>query len=312
MKIERNLKKYTKLDTLMIKKPIFLSILKESSLQARKDIIIEKINEIQNINGRKLIVYVTNSNMPNAMITREDVFGFEDILSSINHENKGDLLINSPGGVPNAADKIVLICKNHFTEVFNTIIPDYAKSAATLIALGSDKIYMGHSAELGPIDPQIQIRPDRPYIPAQSYISGLNYVRERIKKENDPIQMYYPILSKIEPEYISICLNSIKHAKELAEAYLKNGMLQSQPQQAEKVAKLLCEGIEYKSHGKVIDFNEAKINLKLNVELIDKNSELWRYIWELYLRCKLILEKSNGANLFAFEKEVIIQTVVKE
>ena len=43
-------------------------------------------------------------------------------------------------------------------------------------------------------------------------------------------------------------------------------------------------GITYKSHGKVIDFAEAKNVLKLNVEMLDPNSDLWQKIWELYSR----------------------------
>ncbi len=37
--------------------------------------------------------------------------------------------------------------------------------------------------------------------------------------------MYIPLLSKIDPELITICDNSIKHAKELIEKWLSNGML---------------------------------------------------------------------------------------
>jgi len=40
----------------------------------------------------------------------------------------------------------------------------------------------------------------------------------------------------------------------------------------------------YKSHGKVIDYLEAKNVLKLNVEQINPDNELWFLIWELYIR----------------------------
>ena len=48
--------------------------------------------------------------------------------------------------------------KNSSTAVgtgrLRVIVPDFAKSAGTLIALAADKIVMSDSSELGPIDPQ--------------------------------------------------------------------------------------------------------------------------------------------------------------
>lgn len=35
------------------------------------------------------------------------------------------------------------------------VVPDFAKSAGTLMALGSDAVVMSDTSELGPIDPQI-------------------------------------------------------------------------------------------------------------------------------------------------------------
>lgn len=293
----------------MKKNSIFSKILHENSIEAKEDAIKKKIEEIEIQTNRKLIVYLTNIQIPFAMITRNDVFGFEDVLNSISHNKKGNLLLNSPGGEPNAAEKILIMCKRHFKEEFRTIIPDFAKSAATLISLGSDKILMGYSAELGPIDPQLQLIPNRPPIPAQAVLSGIEYIRKRIKTEKnpDPLGMYIPLLDKIRPELITICDDSIKHAKKLTQKYLSEGMLKNNKNQAEKVARLLCEGKEYKSHGKVIDYEEAKNILKLNVELIDKDSSLWKSIWDLYCRGTLLLQEEGALILFMSENLVLTQ-----
>ena len=268
------------------KRAIFSGLIHEHSPASKGQILQDLIKKIQKITGRRLVLYITSPNIPGAMITRQDVFGFEDILSNCNHSNKGDLLINSPGGEPNAAEKILMMLKKHFCEEFNVIVPDYAKSAATMISLGSDKIMMGYSAELGPIDPQLQIKLGQPAIPAQAFLSGLEHIRKRVKdKRNpDPVSIYLPMLNKINPELISICQNAIDHSKQVAEKWLLENMLSKNKSQAKKVAKLLSEGKEYKSHGKVINYDEAKNNLKLNVELIDKESELWKLVWEVYCR----------------------------
>ncbi|MHA1405706.1 MAG: SDH family Clp fold serine proteinase [Candidatus Helarchaeota archaeon] len=291
--------------------PTFSTILKEGGSKEKESKIKETIKGIQRITKRKLIVYITNAQIPNAMIRRIDIFGFEDILSSINHQNKGDLLINSPGGEPNAAEKILIMCKKHFKDEFNVIVPDFAKSAATMISLGSDKILMGYSAELGPVDPQLLIDPNQPPIPAQAFLSGLEYIRTRINDEEkpDPLEMYLPLLQKLNMELIIMCHNSIAHAKELTEKWLSEGMLKHDKDQAKLVAQMLSEGKVYKSHGKVIDFEQAKNVLKLNVEEIDRNSPLWKLIWELYCRCYVYLNKNNGVNLFGSENIILTQKV---
>ena len=66
------------------------------------------------------------------------------------------LMINSPGGDPLAAERIVNICRKHSAkDQYVAIVPKMAKSAATVICMGSREILMGETSELGPIDPQV-------------------------------------------------------------------------------------------------------------------------------------------------------------
>jgi ClpP class serine protease len=144
-----------------------------------------------------------------------------------------------------------------------------------MIALGSDKILMSYFAELGPIDPQLRMAPLGEIIPARSFIDGLEIIRKKVTEEHDPIQMYFPMMSQIRPEILASCNSAIEGSREFAKKWLKKYMLKDNPEQAEKVAEWLSKGEMYKSHGKVIDFEEAKTVLKLNVERIDPNSDLW-------------------------------------
>jgi ClpP class serine protease len=61
------------------------------------------------------------------------------------------LIVDSPGGEAKAAHQIARLIRKR-CEGFVGIVPEYAKSAATLLLLGSDKIIMGKNAELGPLD----------------------------------------------------------------------------------------------------------------------------------------------------------------
>jgi len=68
------------------------------------------------------------------------------------------------------------------------IVPDQAKSAATIFALGADRILMGTSSDLGPIDPQISVASigtDREpeFVAARQIIEAVKYGEESIKEQ---------------------------------------------------------------------------------------------------------------------------------
>lgn len=66
-----------------------------------------------------------------------------------------EILLHSSGGSADAAYQVIRFFRHHCKRL-NIIVPIEAKSAATLMCLGADAIYMGEFAELGPIDVQIQ------------------------------------------------------------------------------------------------------------------------------------------------------------
>lgn len=279
--------------------PVLNRIINEmqQSYAIRKQIIRE-IEDEMNVN---LVVYLSNPTHPFAIISRQDVVPLEDILRSLPKNDKPvALLINSPGGDPNAAEKILIMFRSRFKE-FYVIIPDYAKSAATMIALGSDKIYMGYLSELGPIDPQIEVtmpNGKKEIIPARAFIDSLKYIKQRVSKKEDPIEIYMPMLANLRPELIDICQKSLDDAEAFAVKWLKSYMLKNNPDQAEKIAEELTRGDRYKSHGKVIDFKEAKEYLNLNVEYLKPESPLWNKIWELYVRGTQFLQVTNQVKLY--------------
>jgi ClpP class serine protease len=65
-----------------------------------------------------------------------------------------DLILHTPGGLALAATQIALALQAHPGKK-TVIIPHYAMSGGTLIALAADEIVMDHHAVLGPVDPQL-------------------------------------------------------------------------------------------------------------------------------------------------------------
>ncbi|WP_010480117.1 SDH family Clp fold serine proteinase [Thermococcus zilligii] len=81
----------------------------------------------------------------------------EEILRAIRMAPKDrpiDLIIHTPGGLVLAATQIAKALKEHPAET-RVIVPHYAMSGGTLIALAADRIIMDPHAVLGPVDPQL-------------------------------------------------------------------------------------------------------------------------------------------------------------
>ncbi|ASI99223.1 SDH family Clp fold serine proteinase [Thermococcus celer] len=81
----------------------------------------------------------------------------EEVLRAIRSAPKDkpiDLVIHTPGGLVLAATQIAKALHDHPAET-RVIVPHYAMSGGTLIALAADKIVMDPHAVLGPVDPQL-------------------------------------------------------------------------------------------------------------------------------------------------------------
>ena len=81
----------------------------------------------------------------------------EEVLRAIrmtSDDTPIDLIIHTPGGLLLAAEQIAKALNDHPAKV-TVVVPHYAMSGGTLIALAADEILMDKHAVLGPVDPQI-------------------------------------------------------------------------------------------------------------------------------------------------------------
>lgn len=76
-------------------------------------------------------------------------------LHGVKKQSEVDIVFNSPGGQPADAYRMIKAFRSKFNTV-NVIVPFWAKSAATLLALGATRIVMHEFGEFGPIDMQIK------------------------------------------------------------------------------------------------------------------------------------------------------------
>jgi ClpP class serine protease len=106
-----------------------------------------------------------------ALIHRQETVGFlgvplyryidiqdsEEILRAIRltpDDTPIDLVLHTPGGLVLASEQIARALKAHPAKV-TVLVPHYAMSGGTLLALAADEILMDAAAVLGPVDPQL-------------------------------------------------------------------------------------------------------------------------------------------------------------
>ncbi len=266
----------------------------------------EGVAKIEAVTERNFVSYTSFFQHPAGTIDDPDARWIETLFQSIDlakYPDTLDLMINSPGGSPTAAEKIILTCRK-YAKSFRVIVPQTAMSAATMVAMGADKIVMTETAEIGPIDPQmIQklsngqeiIRPAAAYVDA--YRDLVNRMQESITSGKPP-HPYVELLRKIDPTWIQVCLKARQLAKKIVHDCLSQHMLHGKAEtEIDAIVKnFLTEGEEF-SHGRAIRAEKVK-NFGLDVEVLATGSDLWKLVWELHERCQRHVQSAGLAKYF--------------
>jgi len=262
--------------------PLFHAL--ESARYARQN----QLRGIEAETSRRLIAYIAG---PQTSIGSIDIPPFVDLLDDVKAGESLDLMLHTPGGDIDQAERIVLLCRKRVKDAeFRVIVPDSAKSAGTLIAVAADEIVMGEPSELGPIDPQVFITTasgEQMARPAQSFLDGLTEIQEKTG-DGDLSPAYFPLLDKLDPALIDFCRKAIKRSEQFAAAFLKKYMLKDDPDRADAIASDLGDVKKYLSHAAVIDSEKAR-DLGLNIKFLEHDDPLWRAYWRLYVQMRLAL-----------------------
>ena len=147
------------------------------------------------------------------------------------------LIVHTPGGLVLAAAQIAMALKRHPSKKI-VIIPHYAMSGGTLIALAADEIWMDTNAVLGPLDPQLAVD-QASFIPAPSIIK---VARMKGEGASDKTLMLADIAEK-----------ALAEMKEFIVKLLKDKMPEDK---ARELASTLTEGKW--THDYPITFEEAR------------------------------------------------------
>ena len=235
------------------------------------------IKHIQDRTKRSLICYVSGDK---CVVEPEDTVPFVDLLHNVPPDQDLDLLLHTIGGSVDTAEKLMGMLRRHVDSAeLRIIVPDFAKSAGTLMVLGADRVVMSDTSELGPIDPQTVFF-DR-WQSVQNYLDAYTTHASTLRKNPDDLAARI-MLGKLDPATLKLCEAAVDRARQAAENLLKRGMFRNGGNWSLTVTELL-DTSRWLSHGQMISWEDAQDpQLGLVVEHCEYHSEEWQDYWRIY------------------------------
>ena len=131
---------------------------------ARQMLIIRRRRALSDISRQRSATVITLIHRQETMallgfplVRFIDIDDSESVLRAIRQTPPGrpiEIILHTPGGMIIAARQIASALADHDAEV-TAVVPHYAMSGGTLIALACDEIVVDAHASLGPVDPQL-------------------------------------------------------------------------------------------------------------------------------------------------------------
>lgn len=243
--------------------------------------------ELEKILGRPVLSFFTSFRYP-VMIDDGDTDVLEAVLQKMDLAKGLAVLISSPGGNGLAAERIINMCRSYSgTGDYWAIVPNKAKSAATMICFGASKIIMGTTSELGPIDPQITITESEEI----KRFSVFNIVKsydalfeKAVKEKEGNLQPYLQQLSNYDAREIEEFKAALALSEDIAIRTLESGMMSGvPPKKIKEQIKIFLTPERTKIHGRPIYRDEAS-KCCLKIEGVDNKEKFWQLVYELYVR----------------------------
>lgn len=261
---------------------------------------LKLIRAIETQTERRLLCYVGSSS-----ISYFDTFHLTRLLETIEPGEAITLLLDSPGGDIDAAEKMVHLLREACAPPagsdgdLEVVVPNAAKSAATLIALGADRILMSDSSELGPIDPQLPL-PNGDSVPVSALLRAYEEAQQRCARHPDN-SAFAIELGKFDAVLIAEMRQAVNRARACAEKLLKR-----QGANYTAVPSALLDVDRFPSHGQMIDWRTAQDIGIPQVHHLARDHPDWRRYWRLY-RYLLPLCRDDGSVFESLDKTIIVR-----
>lgn len=210
----------------------------------------------------------------------------EKLASSDGKRNQLAVVLETEGGSIEVVERIHDVLRHHYDHLL-FVIPNFAYSAGTVLALSGDDIYMDYYSVLGPIDPQIRNKDGR-WVPGLGYLEKFSELVEKSNNGNISIAELEFLVRKFDAAELFALEMARKHSEDLIEKWLSenkfkdwteretSGELVSEAdrkERAREIAKLLGDPKEWNSHGRGIP-RAVLISDRVNLKIKDFGSEV--------------------------------------
>ena len=224
------------------------------------------------------------------MIRHTDAYHFQRVTAEIEPGSSILLLLASRGGQIDTADLLMRILRDVTSGVrppgrLEIVVPGAAKSAATLMAAGADRILMSRGSELGPIDPQyVEVQRGGPVrYSAFDYLRAYEAAETRYREHpNDPAARL--AFAQFDPVRVETMRKDLDRTRQIAEGLMRRvgGVNYTQ------VTSALLSKDRFPSHEQPIGYHEAKDVGLTQAEYLDPRSDRWRLFQRVYASLRTI------------------------
>lgn len=250
---------------------------------------VDLIKQIEKARNSRVISYIcsTRINADYSMSPLDSRY-IIDQLKQIGKVKKLDLILHSFGGDITTSWRLVPLIRQ-FTEEFNVIIPLYAFSSATLLAMGADHIVMLPTACLGPTDPTSNGPFNPPSdqvgyklaIAVEDLAAYIKYVKEDLGVTSETgILEALRILSQSDSRVHPLALGATQRGSKLAEQYALDllSLHMKDSTRIKNIVKTFSSNLF--SHIHPINSVEAE---KHGLDITKEAAATEKLIWELFL-----------------------------
>ena len=260
-----------------------------------------EIQELQRVRGNPVIAFVTGDRNPiSASIGDDAVRPLFDVLRGIGKVETLDVFLYSRGGGTEVPWRIASALRQYANE-WNALVPYRANSAATLLALGADRIVLGPHGELGPIDPILSIQrapgtpgqpgglPQQDEISVEDVMAYFNFLKDQVGLTDQ--STLAEGVGRLAERLDAVGLGSVyrirSHIRDVAHRMLTSQKNPPSERAMETIIETLAERVY--AHGHAIGINEASdIGLPVDVTAEDDEAAIWnllcKYEQDLKLR----------------------------
>jgi Serine dehydrogenase proteinase len=213
----------------------------------------------------------------------ESVTLFEELIFDCDADKDLHLMLDSPGGDGETAVRLVRSAQARCREL-TVIVPNQAKSAATLLVMGAHSILMGPTSDLGPVDPQFQSPTGRGLYAAKDLIAAVENAETSISANPESYPLYVSLLADVTAVMVQQARSALERTTDLVKE-----ALQSNPDRSPEDVGSLAGALQKPlvdlphDHGAVFGARAAR-EAGLPVIDADPRGEQWRVIWLLWAK----------------------------